>query len=120
MQFSRGCPFNCEFCDIIELYGRVPRAKTNEQMLAELDTLYRLGHRGHVDFVDDNLIGNKKALKRFLPALCAWQKERGYPFRFSTEASMNLADDAELLRMLRRGEFLSRSSSASKVRTRTR
>jgi radical SAM superfamily enzyme YgiQ (UPF0313 family) len=77
VQFSRGCPFNCEFCDIIELYGRMPRAKTNDQMLAELDTLYRLGHRGHVDFVDDNLIGNKKALKRFLPALSAWQKQRG-------------------------------------------
>jgi radical SAM superfamily enzyme YgiQ (UPF0313 family) len=105
VQFSRGCPFNCEFCDIIELYGRVPRAKTNEQMLAELDTLYRLGHRGHVDFVDDNLIGNKKALKRFLPALSAWQKQRGYPFQFSTEASMNLADDAELLRMLREANF---------------
>jgi radical SAM superfamily enzyme YgiQ (UPF0313 family) len=105
VQFSRGCPFNCEFCDIIELYGRVPRAKTNEQMLVELETIYRLGHRGHVDFVDDNLIGNKKALKRFLPALCAWQKQHGYPFQFSTEASMNLADDAELLRMLREANF---------------
>jgi radical SAM superfamily enzyme YgiQ (UPF0313 family) len=105
VQFSRGCPFNCEFCDIIELYGRVPRAKTNEQMLTEIDTLYRLGYRGHVDFVDDNLIGNKKALKRFLPALIAWQKEHSYPFRFSTEASMNLADDAELLRMLREANF---------------
>jgi radical SAM superfamily enzyme YgiQ (UPF0313 family) len=105
VQFSRGCPFNCEFCDIIELYGRVPRAKTNEQMLAELDTLHRLGHRGHVDFVDDNLIGNKKALKRFLPALSAWQRAHGHPFKFSTEASMNLADDAELLRMLREANF---------------
>jgi radical SAM superfamily enzyme YgiQ (UPF0313 family) len=105
VQFSRGCPFNCEFCDIIELYGRMPRAKTNEQMLAELDTLYRLGHRGHVDFVDDNLIGNKKALKRFLPALSAWQKQRFYPFQFSTEASMNLPDDAELLRMLPEANF---------------
>jgi radical SAM superfamily enzyme YgiQ (UPF0313 family) len=105
VQFSRGCPFNCEFCDIIELYGRVPRAKTNEQMLAELDALYRRGHRGHVDFVDDNLIGNKKALKRFLPALCAWQRERGYPFQFSTEASINLADDAQLLAMLREANF---------------
>ena len=68
VQFSRGCPFTCEFCDIIELYGRVPRTKTNAQMLAELDALYRLGYRGHVDFVDDNLIGNKKAVKAFLPA----------------------------------------------------
>ena len=63
VQFSRGCPFTCEFCDIIELYGRVPRTKTNAQMLAELDALYQLGYRGHVDFVDDNLIGNKKAVQ---------------------------------------------------------
>jgi radical SAM superfamily enzyme YgiQ (UPF0313 family) len=105
VQFSRGCPFNCEFCDIIELYGRVPRTKTNEQMLAELDTLYRMGHRGHVDFVDDNLIGNKKALKKFLPELLRWQKERNYPFKFSTEASMNLADDSQLLKMMRDANF---------------
>jgi radical SAM superfamily enzyme YgiQ (UPF0313 family) len=105
VQFSRGCPFNCEFCDIIELYGRVPRAKTNEQMLAELDTLYQMGHRGHVDFVDDNLIGNKKALKRFLPELHRWQQERNYPFKFSTEASMNLTDDAQLLKMMRDANF---------------
>ena len=72
VQFSRGCPFNCEFCDIIELYGRVPRAKTNAQMLAELEALYRLGYRGHVDFVDDNLIGNKKAVRSFLPDLRTW------------------------------------------------
>ncbi len=105
VQFSRGCPFTCEFCDIIELYGRVPRAKSIEQMLGELDTLYRAGHRGHVDFVDDNFIGNKKALKLFLPALIDWQQARRYPFRFSTEASINLADDAELLRMMKRANF---------------
>ncbi len=72
MQFSRGCPFTCEFCDIIELYGRVPRTKTNAQMLAELDRLHELGYRGHVDFVDDNLVGNKKAVKGFLPELTNW------------------------------------------------
>ena len=105
VQFSRGCPFNCEFCDIIELYGRVPRSKTNEQMLAELAALYKAGYRGHVDFVDDNLIGNKKALKRFLPELAAWQKAHGYPFQFSTEASMNLADDDQLLQMMKAADF---------------
>ena len=105
VQYSRGCPFTCEFCDIIELYGRVPRAKTNSQMLAELEELYRLGYRGHVDFVDDNLIGNKKALKQFLPDLIAWQRQRGFPFEFSTEASVNLADDDELLGLLRDANF---------------
>ncbi|MBS7544951.1 B12-binding domain-containing radical SAM protein [Ancylobacter oerskovii] len=105
VQFSRGCPFTCEFCDIIELYGRVPRTKTNEQMLAELDRLVELGYRGHVDFVDDNLIGNKKAIKKFLPELTRWQQRHGYPFQFSTEASLNLADDAELLAMMTAANF---------------
>jgi radical SAM superfamily enzyme YgiQ (UPF0313 family) len=106
VQFSRGCPFTCEFCDIIELYGRVPRAKTNAQMLAELDELYRLGYRGHVDFVDDNLIGNKKAVKAFLPDLARWLQDRDYPFEFTTEASLNLADDAELLELMGRANFV--------------
>ena len=105
VQYSRGCPFTCEFCDIIELYGRVPRTKTAEQMLDELEALYQLGYRGHVDFVDDNLIGNKKALKLFLPHLIAWLEERDYPFEFSTEASLNLADDAELIALLKKANF---------------
>ncbi len=105
LQFSRGCPFNCEFCDIIELYGRVPRTKTTPQVLAELDRLLELGYRGHVDFVDDNLIGNKKALKKFLPELKAWQVAHQYPFKFSTEASINLADDDDLLAMLAQCNF---------------
>ncbi|MGX1785360.1 B12-binding domain-containing radical SAM protein [Bosea sp. NPDC055332] len=105
VQFSRGCPFNCEFCDIIELYGRVPRTKTNAQVLTELDTLYRLGYRGHVDFVDDNLIGNKKALKQFLPALAGWIREKNFPFEFSTEASINLADDAALMQSMSEANF---------------
>jgi hypothetical protein len=105
VQFSRGCPFTCEFCDIIELYGRMPRTKTAEQMLAELEALYQLGYRGHVDFVDDNLIGNKKAVKAFLPHLIRWLEERGFPFEFSTEASLNLADDPELLGLLKKANF---------------
>ena len=106
VQFSRGCPFTCEFCDIIELYGRVPRAKTNAQMLHELDALYQLGYRGHIDFVDDNLIGNKKAVKAFLPELRAWLQQHDYPFEFTTEASLNLADDVELLRLLNAANFI--------------
>ncbi|GEO99406.1 B12-binding domain-containing radical SAM protein [Methylobacterium haplocladii] len=105
VQFSRGCPFTCEFCDIIELYGRVPRTKTTPQMLAELDRLMALGYRGHVDFVDDNLIGNKKAVKAFLPHLIEWQKARGYPFKFTTEASLNLSDDQELLGLMAKANF---------------
>ena len=106
VQFSRGCPFTCEFCDIIELYGRVPRAKTNAQMLRELETLHRLGYRGHVDFVDDNLIGNKKAVKAFLPDLKTWLEQYEYPFEFTTEASLNLSDDAELMRLMGEANFI--------------
>ena len=106
VQFARGCPFTCEFCDIIELYGRVPRTKTTPQMLAELDRLYVLGYRGHVDFVDDNLIGNKKAVKAFLPELAHWLDAHGCPFEFTTEASLNLADDTELLRLMNEANFV--------------
>ena len=105
VQFARGCPFTCEFCDIIELYGRVPRVKSVQQMLTELDTLYGMGYRGHLDFVDDNFIGNKKAVKAFLPHLIGWQRERGYPFAFSTEASINIADDDALLELMQEANF---------------
>lgn len=106
VQYSRGCPFNCEFCDIIEIYGRSPRTKSNQQMLKELDALYEARWRGDVFIVDDNFIGNKKNVKRFLPELAAWSKEHEYPFLFMTEASVNLADDDELLRQMRECGFL--------------
>jgi radical SAM superfamily enzyme YgiQ (UPF0313 family) len=105
VQFSRGCPLNCEFCDIIELYGRKPRTKTPQQVLRELECLYRLGYRGHVDFVDDNFIGNKRAVMAFLPELLAWSRQRGFPFFFSTEATINLADDPTLLGMMEALDF---------------
>ena len=91
LQFSRGCPFDCEFCDITKLYGRVARTKTNEQVLEEFDQLYRLGWRGSLFLVDDNFIGNKRAALALLPHVAKWQKERGYPFKLFTEASVNLA-----------------------------
>jgi radical SAM superfamily enzyme YgiQ (UPF0313 family) len=105
VQFCRGCPFDCEFCDIIELYGRIPRTKTPPQVVAELDTLYRLGHRGHVDFVDDNFIGHKGKAKEILRAVQHWSEAHGHPFFFSTEASLNLADDDELLGLMRDLDF---------------
>jgi radical SAM superfamily enzyme YgiQ (UPF0313 family) len=100
VQFSRGCPYSCEFCDIIELYGRVPRTKAPEQVVAELEALYRLGYRGHVDFVDDNFIGHRKKAKEILRAVREWSERHGHPFYFSTEASLNLADDEELLDLM--------------------
>src|SRR5262249_47543185 len=105
VQYSRGCPFQCEFCDIIEIYGRVPRTKGNEQMLAELNSLLELGWRGMVFIVDDNFIGNKRNVKRLLPDLASWSERHGYPFSFITEASVNLAEDEELLYGMRRAGF---------------
>ncbi|MEO1134654.1 MAG: B12-binding domain-containing radical SAM protein, partial [Cyanobacteria bacterium J06639_1] len=100
IQFSRGCPFQCEFCDIIVLYGRKPRTKSPEQLLKELDYLYEIGWRGGVFMVDDNFIGNKRNVKLLLKDLKVWQKERDYPFRFDTEASLDLAQDDELIELM--------------------
>ncbi len=94
IQYSRGCPFNCDFCDITKLFGREPRTKTPEQMLSELDALYNSGHRGSVFIVDDNFIGNRLSVKQLLPRITEWQQERRYPFSLFTEASMNLAWDS--------------------------
>lgn len=105
VQYSRGCPFSCEFCDIIEIYGRVPRTKSNQQMLAEFDALKALGWRGTVFVVDDNFIGNKKNVRQLLPALAEWQKRNGYPFSLITESSVNLADDKPLLDSMRDAGF---------------
>ena len=105
VQYSRGCPFQCEFCDIIEIYGRVPRTKSNQQMLAELDALLRLGWRGTVFIVDDNFIGNKKNVRLLLPELAEWQERNGHPFTLLTEASVNLAEDSELLAGMQRAGF---------------
>ena len=100
VQFSRGCPFNCDFCNVTALLGHRPRIKTAEQVIAELDGLYKLGWRGQVFVVDDNFIGNKKYLKtQLLPKLIEWQKDkRGIPL--NTEASINLADDRMLMDMM--------------------
>lgn len=105
IQYSRGCPFNCEFCNVTSLFGHRPRTKTVEQILSELNGLYDLGWRGNVFFVDDNLIGNKALLKTdLLPALIEWRKDkRGCTF--STEVSINLADDEQLMQMMAEAGF---------------
>jgi radical SAM superfamily enzyme YgiQ (UPF0313 family) len=105
IQFSRGCPFNCEFCDIIEIYGRKPRTKSPEQMVAELEQLHRRRWKGSVFIVDDNFIGNKRKVKEMLPVLAEWNVRHGRPFTFFTEASLNLADDSELLQMMKDAGF---------------
>ena len=106
LQYSRGCPFSCEFCDITTLYGRKTRSKTTAQVINELEALYKAGWRGSIFFVDDNFIGNKKLLKdHVLPAMIDWMKIKRYPFDLATEASINLADDEHLIRQMIRAGF---------------
>ncbi len=100
VQFSRGCPFQCEFCDIIVLYGRKPRTKTPTQILAELEYLYQLGWRRSIFMVDDNFIGNKRNVKLFLEELKPWMIEHQYPFSFATEASVDLAKEQDLMDLM--------------------
>jgi radical SAM superfamily enzyme YgiQ (UPF0313 family) len=106
IQYSRGCPYNCEFCDIIEIYGRRPRTKSVAQVIAELEQLYQRKWRGAVFLVDDNFIGNKKNVKQLLPAMAEWNDRHRRPFTFFTEASMNLANDAEILALMKAAGFI--------------
>ncbi len=105
LQYSRGCPFNCEFCDIIELFGRVPRTKTPEQFTVELQRVYDTGYRGSIFVVDDNFIGNKIEVKKLLRRMIEWQKEKKQPFTFITEGSINLAQDEELMDLMAASRF---------------
>ncbi len=106
VQYTRGCPFDCDFCDVTTLFGHKMRTKDTAQVLDELDRLYELGWRNEVFFVDDNFIGNKTKLKtELLPALAEWTESRDYPFTFYTQASINLADDEELMEMMVRAGF---------------
>jgi radical SAM superfamily enzyme YgiQ (UPF0313 family) len=104
IQFARGCPYSCDFCDIIVMYGRRPRTKSVPQVLAEVSAIHRLGVT-NIFVVDDNFIGNKREAKALLSALASWQQERGYPIEFMTEVSLNIAQDDELLALMKRAHF---------------
>jgi radical SAM superfamily enzyme YgiQ (UPF0313 family) len=105
IQYSRGCPHNCEFCNIIEIYGRNPRVKSPEQIIKELQYLYDLGYRGCIAIVDDNFLSDKKSVKRLLPVIRKWSDDHSYPFYFSTDTSIALADEEEILQMMNEVDF---------------
>ncbi|NMC96310.1 MAG: B12-binding domain-containing radical SAM protein, partial [Deltaproteobacteria bacterium] len=105
VQYSRGCPYNCEFCDIVYLNGREPRVKSNEQMLKEFDSLYNIGWRGSLFIVDDNFIGNRLQVKTLLRKLIPWQAARNFPFTLYTQATVNLALDEELMQLMTAAGF---------------
>ena len=108
LQYTRGCPFNCEFCDITALLGHKVRAKSTKQIILELESIYQTGWRKNIFFVDDNFIGNRTILKNeLLPAIIGWMENKNYPFLFTTEASINLADDDELMNLMVRAGFTS-------------
>ena len=107
LQFSRGCPFNCEFCDIVQMFGRVPRTKSPAQFMREVEDLYATGYRGRLFIVDDNFIANRKTVKEMLSLLAVWQEEHNYPYLLFTEASIDLAKDDELLDLMTRSGFTS-------------
>lgn len=105
LQVSRGCPYQCEFCNVIELFGRKPRAKTSSQVIAELDALYKEGYRGHIFFVDDNFLSNKKNIKELLERIIDWSSSKKYPFYFAAETSIDLVDNDEILELLNKADF---------------
>lgn len=101
IQYSRGCPFHCDFCNVVSLFGHKPRTKTSQQIIGELEAIYITGWRGRIFFVDDNFIGNRKHVKEeLLPAIIDWSREKGYPFSFYTEVSINIVDDQELMGLM--------------------
>lgn len=105
VQFARGCPFECEFCDIPVMLGRKPRTKTPEQMIAELEAIYKTGYRGGIMLVDDNFIGKKNDAKKLLPQIQAWNEAHKHPFYYSTQVTVTLAEDAELLKLMTDARF---------------